>query len=540
MFLNYYGLREQPFGVSPNPRFLYLSATHREALASLYYAIEAGRGFVALIALPGMGKTTLLYKLLERLEGSARTVFLFQTQCDSREFMRYLLADLDIEADQNDVVAMHRRLNEALVAESRAGRKVVVVVDEAQGLSESVLETVRLLSNFETPSAKLMQIVLAGQPQLAEKLARPELAQLRQRVSILSRIDPLNLVETAAYIEHRLQVAGYGGDPLFTPNALGLVAEHSNGIPRNINTICFNALGTGYALGKKRIDAAVIREVVADLEVKPLAADQAKVPVQVATTAAAQSPDVLALRGFERGDVGGRGFRRQLQLDQERKQHRPRGEDQRHGMGRKALRTTVAAAAALVMISAWFWVGRTRWGRGLRLPEPVSASSGERATDTPKAIDSPKSGEAESAQPPQPSTALSGESATDTPKAIDSPKSGEAASVQPAQPSTRGARAAAPVASRAARSFRASPLRKSAPVGTLNVVANVGGAKIIVNGEIHDDWLTPRAITLPPGKYRVAVASDSHQTWLQEVNVTAGGEQTVSAQLLPLSGAVVH
>ena len=256
MFLDFYKLREQPFGVTPDPRYLYLSSTHKEALASLYYGIEAGRGFLALIAKPGMGKTTLLFQLLERLEGSARTIFLFQTQCDLREFFRYLLKDLGVDTSGLDLVQMHEKLNEILIREARAKRRFVLVIDEAQNLEDTVLESVRLLSDFETRSAKLMQIVLAGQPQLAEKLARPELIQLRQRISIVSRLRPLTPEETGQYIEHRLRVAGLEGSP-FKRDALALIAERSEGIPRNINNLCFNALTLGYALKKKAIDRSV-------------------------------------------------------------------------------------------------------------------------------------------------------------------------------------------------------------------------------------------------------------------------------------------
>jgi len=268
MFLDFYKLREQPFGVTPDPRYLYLSSTHKEALASLYYGIEAGRGFLALIAKPGMGKTTLLFQLLERLEGSARTIFLFQTQCDLREFFRYLLADLGVDTSGLDLVQMHEKLNEILLREARAKRRFVLVIDEAQNLEDTVLESVRLLSDFETPSSKLMQIVLAGQPQLAEKLARPDLIQLRQRISIVSRLQPLTPEETSQYIEHRLRVAGLEGNP-FKREALALIAGRSEGIPRNINNLCFNALTLGYALKKKAIDRSVVEEVLADLELEP-------------------------------------------------------------------------------------------------------------------------------------------------------------------------------------------------------------------------------------------------------------------------------
>ena len=175
MFLEFYKLREQPFSDTPDPRFLYLSPTHGEALASLFYGIETGRGFLAFIAEPGMGKTTLLFQLLESLRGSARTAFLFQTQCDSRELLRYLLADLEIDTREKNLAWMHEQLKRVLIGAASAGKRFVVFIDEAQNLSESALETVRLLSDFETPGSKLMQIVLAGQPQLADKLTRPAL-----------------------------------------------------------------------------------------------------------------------------------------------------------------------------------------------------------------------------------------------------------------------------------------------------------------------------------------------------------------------------
>ena len=164
MLLKFFGLREHPFGVTPDPRYLYLSPGPREALASLFYGIESERGFLALIAPPGMGKTTLLFHLLEKFRTSARTAFLFQTQCTSREFMRFLLAELGYETGDHDFVRMHEEFNQHLLREARAGNRFIVVVDEAQNLDPSVLETIRLLSDFETPQAKLLQIVLAGQP----------------------------------------------------------------------------------------------------------------------------------------------------------------------------------------------------------------------------------------------------------------------------------------------------------------------------------------------------------------------------------------
>jgi general secretion pathway protein A len=267
MFLEFYGLREQPFGVTPDPRFIYLGPAHREALASLYYGIDSGRGFMALIAKPGMGKTTLLFQLLEKFRGNARTAFLFQTQCNSREFMRFLLAELGSESHEQDFVRMHDEFNKILLQEARAGRQLIVVVDEAQNLDPSVLETIRLLSDFETPKAKLLQIILAGQPELADKLATRQLAQLRQRISMLSGLSPLSEVECGNYIQHRLRLSGYSGAPLFTPEAMQAIAQFTEGIPRSINNFCFNALSLGCALRERAISASIVAEVISDLDI---------------------------------------------------------------------------------------------------------------------------------------------------------------------------------------------------------------------------------------------------------------------------------
>jgi general secretion pathway protein A len=268
MFLEFYGLREQPFGVTPDPRFLYLSPAHREALASLYYGVESGRGFMTLIAKPGMGKTTLLFQLLEKFRSTAHTAFLFQTQCSSREFMRFLLAELGSEGHEQDFVRMHDEFNKLLLQEARAGRRMIIVVDEAQNLHPSVLETIRLLSDFETPKAKLLQIILAGQPELADKLASRKLSQLRQRISLLSGLTQLSVAESSNYIEHRLRIAGYSGAPLFAPAARHAIAQFTEGIPRTINNFCFNALSLGCALRERVISLSVVEEVISDLDIK--------------------------------------------------------------------------------------------------------------------------------------------------------------------------------------------------------------------------------------------------------------------------------
>ena len=270
MFLQYFGFREDPFGTTPDSRYLYPSQTHREALASLKYGFLSNRGFTAMIAPPGRGKTTLLFRFLNEVRESARAVFLFdiEADCEPREFVGYILRDIGITPAQTSS-ERHEQLTEALVKENRAGRKFVVVIDEAQNLSDAVLERVRLLSNFETSRGKLLQIVLSGQPQLSEKLLQASLVQLRQRISTICRIEPLTADETAAYIDYRLKQAGYDGEPLFTQDALKLIAKASDGVPRVINNLCFNALSICCALKGKQVDDGMVSEVIADLQLGP-------------------------------------------------------------------------------------------------------------------------------------------------------------------------------------------------------------------------------------------------------------------------------
>jgi type II secretory pathway predicted ATPase ExeA len=270
MLLQYFGFQQDPFGTAPDPRCLYLSHTHREALASLEYGFLSNRGFTAMIAPPGMGKTTLLSRFLENIHEAARTVFLFDIdpECKPWEFVGYILRDIGITPAQTSY-EMHEQLTEALVTENRAGRKFVVVIDEAQNLSNAVLERVRLLSNFETSTGKLLQIVLSGQPQLSDKLMQAALVQLRQRISTICRIEPLSTEEIAPYIDYRLELASYDGKSLFTKDALKLITEASHGIPRIINNLCFNALSVCCALKRKQVDGSVVAEVITDLELIP-------------------------------------------------------------------------------------------------------------------------------------------------------------------------------------------------------------------------------------------------------------------------------
>jgi general secretion pathway protein A len=271
MVLNFYKLADQPFGLSPAPRYLFLGRTHREALASVLYSVAAGRGFTALIAKPGMGKTSLLFDLLNIVSDQAKTAFLFQSQRSPEDMLHNLLEDLELEHEGSDIASMQRKLNGFLLSLASKGQQLVVVIDEAQNLDEPVLEVVRMLSNFETPQEKLVQFVLAGQPQLAEKLASPSLLQLRQRISIIARLNPLTAEDTQQYIDHRLRVAGYDFQPpLFTKRAVGMIAEQSEGIPRTINNICFNAMSLGCVNKQKTIDTDVIQEVIGDLDLRPM------------------------------------------------------------------------------------------------------------------------------------------------------------------------------------------------------------------------------------------------------------------------------
>jgi general secretion pathway protein A len=287
MLLRYFGFQEDPFGATPDPRCLYPSHTHREALASLKCGFHSNRGFTAMIAPPGMGKTTLLFRFLEDIRESARTVFLFDVdaECEPRDFVAYILRDIGITPGQSSS-EMHEQLSDALVKETRAGRNFVVVIDEAQNLSDAVLERVRLLTNFETSRGKLLQIVLSGQPQLSDKLMQASLIQLRQRVSTICHIDPLSAEDTVAYIDYRLKQAGYDGEQLFTDNALRLISEASQGTPRIINNLCFNSLSLCRALNKKQVDGKVVSEVIADLELTP----QSREPIKAGAEGTQEQP----------------------------------------------------------------------------------------------------------------------------------------------------------------------------------------------------------------------------------------------------------
>lgn len=287
MIARYFGMREDPFGATPDPRLLYASRTHREALASLRYSFLAHRGFLALIAEPGMGKTTLLFKFMEQVKDSAHTAFLFNTRLEPEQLITSLLREIGISPGPT-IVEMQEQLYSAVTANAREGRPLIVLLDEAQCLPEATLEAVRLLTNFETTRTKLIQVVLAGQPQLAEMLGRPSLLQLRQRIGNICTLDRLSHAETCEYIQHRLQAAGYEGPPIFTDAALARIAVESKGVPRVINTLCFQTLSLCCAVRRRSVDGDMVGEALRDLELPvphidvELKNDQPAVPVRFA------------------------------------------------------------------------------------------------------------------------------------------------------------------------------------------------------------------------------------------------------------------
>lgn len=265
MYNDFYGFSEEPFNVTPDPRFLYLTPSHREALASMMYAIMERKGFISIRGEVGTGKTTLVHTLLAKLDKQVKAVFIFHTYVSFEELLKAVLTELDIPIADGGKASLLHALNESLIQRLSQNENVALIIDEAQNLGKEVLEELRLLSNLETPKSKLLQIVLVGQPELEAKLDSPELRQLKQRIGIRRRIEPLTSGECENYIDHRLEKVGSSASKIFTKEAIGLVSDRARGIPRIINTICDNALLIGYGLSKKRIDGNIVREVLKDM-----------------------------------------------------------------------------------------------------------------------------------------------------------------------------------------------------------------------------------------------------------------------------------
>jgi general secretion pathway protein A len=267
MYTEFYGLREKPFSLSPDPRFLFLSDSHREALAHLLYGIEQGEGFIAITGEVGTGKTTLCRTLLQRIEPGSEVAFLFNPQLSGVELLQAIDAELGLETEGKSRRELMDQLNRFLLAKRQEGRRVLLLIDEAQNLEREALEQVRLLSNLETDTTKLIQIILIAQPELDAMLERPELRQLRQRINVRWRLRPLSASETRDYVRHRLRVAAGGPRAdVFSDLALREIHRRSGGVPRIINRLCDRALLAGYAGGVKEIGLGTVAEVQRELD----------------------------------------------------------------------------------------------------------------------------------------------------------------------------------------------------------------------------------------------------------------------------------
>jgi general secretion pathway protein A len=277
MYKSFFGLRENPFNVSPDPRYLFITKDVEEALSGLMYGIQTRKGIITLTGEVGTGKTTLVNRLLDWLRNNrARTAFLFNSRMNSMQLFDFILAEFDIVCGSQSKSQQLMKLNQWLTERYRAGETTVLIIDEAQNLRLSVLEEIRMLTNLETATEKILQIVLSGQPELDEKLKLPELRQLRQRIMIRCRTAPLNKEHTRDYIFERLRIAGAtsGGETIFSAKAVEAIHMFSMGVPRVINLLCEHSLINGYARQRRPIDAEMIEELAREFqldEVEPVA-----------------------------------------------------------------------------------------------------------------------------------------------------------------------------------------------------------------------------------------------------------------------------
>lgn len=265
MYKEFYGLRDIPFSLTPDPRFLYFTASHREVMANLHYGIQHGKGLIVATGEVGTGKTTMLRAMLARLDRSVLTCYIFNPGLTVSEFYHYIATSFGVTqyASKSDLLM---KLGRLLMTRHARGLRSVLIVDEAQGLTSELLEEIRLLLNFETYTEKQLQIILAGQPELRQVLNNPGLRQLKQRISLRCEIKPLRADEVSAYIRARLKTAGASRLDLFSADAVTLIHRASEGIPRLVNNICDNALLNGFAIGAKQISQKTIAEVVEELD----------------------------------------------------------------------------------------------------------------------------------------------------------------------------------------------------------------------------------------------------------------------------------
>jgi general secretion pathway protein A len=277
MYKTFFGLKENPFNVNPDPRFLFLTKEIEEALTGLMYGIETRKGFITLTGEVGTGKTTLVNRLLDWLhQQRSRTAFLFNSQMNTDQLLDFILAEFDIPCESQSKSQQLMKLNHWLLERYRAGETVVLIIDEAQNLTHPVLEEIRLLTNLETSTEKLLQIVLSGQPELEERLKLPQLRQLRQRITLRCKTAPLTKEETGDYIQERLRIAGAvaDGEAIFSPQAIETIHHYSMGIPRVVNLLCEHALISAYVDQQRTIEAKIVDDVARDFqldEVAPIA-----------------------------------------------------------------------------------------------------------------------------------------------------------------------------------------------------------------------------------------------------------------------------
>jgi general secretion pathway protein A len=271
VYAEFYGLKELPFALTPDPRFIYFTPSHTEVMANLHYGIESGKGLVVVTGEVGTGKTTILRWMMERLDRTVLVAYIFNPRLSVPEFYQHVSTLLDVQKWETKSELL-LELGRALESRHSRGLRTVLIVDEAQGLSPHVLEEIRLLSNFESNTAKQLQIVLTGQPELREVLNNPDLRQLKQRIALRCVIKPLpNVEETDRYITSRLLVAGAERTDIFTPEAVDYIFRCSDGIPRNINNLCDNALLAGYAAGDATIGRTIIEDVADTFDMLPRA-----------------------------------------------------------------------------------------------------------------------------------------------------------------------------------------------------------------------------------------------------------------------------